>query len=277
MSNLLTKICEIKQEAVAKRKSERPLSNLESDVKNAPPLRGFSEALDKKVDSEGYALIAELKKASPSAGLIRTDFNPSQLAQSYAAGGAACLSILTEEDHFKGHDNYLRVVRKNSHCPILRKDFMLDPYQIIESRAIGADCVLLILAVLDNIQAAELESCANDYELDVLIEVHNELELERALTLESKLIGINNRNLENLEVDISTTERLLPQLPKEKSVVAESGITARADLDRLAACGAKRFLIGEHLMRQTDVEQATRNLLNPTMKEETGASAENNV
>jgi len=272
MSNLLTKICEVKRKAIAKRKVKRSLSELESDAKDAPPVRDFSAALDRRVQCGGYALIAELKKASPSAGLIRTDFNPSELAQSYEAGGAACLSVLTEEDHFKGRDDYLRMVRKSSNCPVLRKDFMLDPYQIIESRAIGADCILLILAVLDDIQAAELESCANDYELEVLIEVHNESELDRALTLKSKLIGINNRNLENLEVDISTTERLLPQLPKEKSVVTESGLRARADLERLAAFGAKRFLIGEHLMRQPDVEQATRNLLNSPMKEGVQAS-----
>jgi indole-3-glycerol phosphate synthase len=261
VSDVLAKICAVKREAVARRKVHTPLAEVEATAKNAPPVRDFAAALSEIVAGGDFAIIAEIKKASPSAGLIRANFSPAMLAAAYERGGAACLSVLTEEDHFSGDDSHLQEARFASNLPILRKDFMLEPYQITEARAIGADCVLLIMAALDDSLAAELDSCAQTLGMAVLIEVHDEGELERALKLNSPLIGVNNRNLKTLQTDLAVTERLAAILPKDRVLVAESGLKTREDLTRLAKCGARRFLIGESLMRQTEVETATRDLV----------------
>ncbi len=261
MSGVLKKICDIKRSAVAKRKARTPLAEVERAARGASPPRGFAAALSAKAAKGEYALIAEIKKASPSAGLIRPDFDPAALARAYQAGGAACLSVLTEEDHFQGDDAHLQAARAAVNLPVIRKDFMLEPYQVVEARALGADCILLILAALDDAQADELEICAMENELDVLIEVHDEGEMERALKLKSPLLGVNNRNLKTLATDLGTTERLAKMLPKDRVLVAESGLKTPADLARMARCGAQRFLIGESLMREKDVEAATRKLL----------------
>jgi indole-3-glycerol phosphate synthase len=261
VSDVLAKICDVKREAVAWRKARTPLSVIEQQIKTASPPRGFAAALSAKADKGQYALIAEIKKASPSAGLIRADFDPEALAQAYERGGAACLSILTEEDHFEGSDAHLQLARAAVRLPVLRKDFMLEPYQVAEARALSADCILIIVAALADSQAAELEAYAMQLGLDVLIEVHDEAEMTRALKLQSKLIGVNNRNLKTLVTDIATTERLATLVPKDRVLVTESGLKTPADLARMGRCGAKRFLIGESLMRQADVEAATRALL----------------
>ncbi len=261
MSDVLEKINAVKRAAVAKRKLQTPLSAVEQSAKAAGPVRGFAAGLTSKAAKGDYALIAEIKKASPSAGLIRPDFDPAALARAYENGGAACLSVLTEEDHFQGSDAYLQAARAATQLPVLRKDFMLEPYQVAEARAIGADCILLILAALDDTLARELEICAMEWELDVLIEVHDEAELDRALKLKSPLIGVNNRNLKTLVTDLATTERLAALLPKDRVLVTESGLKTQGDLARMARVGAQRFLIGESLMRQSDVEAATRAIL----------------
>lgn len=261
MSDVLDKICATKRASVAKRKQQTPLGEVERLAKAATPARGFAAALSAKVDRGQYALIAEIKKASPSAGLIRADFDPASLARSYQAAGAACLSVLTEEDFFQGCDAHLQQARSAATLPVIRKDFMLEPYQVIEARAIGADCILIIMAALSESEAAELEATAFQVGLDVLIEVHDEDELTRALKLKSPLIGVNNRNLKTLATDLATTERLAALVPKDRVLVAESGLKTSADLARMSRCGAKRFLIGESLMRNADVEGATRALL----------------
>lgn len=261
MSDVLEKINAVKREAVARRKARIPLAQLETQLKSAPPVRGFANALSAKVARGDYALIAEIKKASPSAGLIRADFDAAKLGTAYARGGAACLSVLTEEDHFQGSDDYLVAARDASGLPVLRKDFMLEIYQVAEARVLGADCVLLIMAALDDALARDMEAYAHDIGLDVLVEVHDEAEFERAMALRSPLIGVNNRNLKTLKIDLATTERLAAMLPKDRVLVAESGLKTPADLARMAKAGAKRFLIGESLMREPDVERATRNLL----------------
>jgi indole-3-glycerol phosphate synthase len=261
MSDVLAKICADKRAAVAKRKQRVGLADLEAQAKAATPVRGFAAALTAKVNRGQYALIAEIKKASPSAGLIRADFDPAALARAYANAGAACLSVLTEEDYFQGDDTYLFQARDAVTLPVIRKDFTLEPYQVVESLALGADCILLIMAALDDAQAAELEACARQWDLDVLVEVHDEAELARALKLKSPLIGVNNRNLKTLATDLATTERLAALLPKDRVLVAESGLKTRADLARMQRCGAMRFLIGESLMRERNVEAATRALL----------------
>lgn len=260
MSNLLDTICAAKREHIARRKAALPYSVLLARATECPPPRGFAAALERAA-AVGYALIAEIKKASPSAGLIRPDFDPAALARAYAAGGATCLSVLTDEPYFQGRDDYLTQAREAVPLPVLRKDFMLDPYQVAEARAMGADCILLIMAALEDTQAAELEDAAFGLGLDVLIEVHDEAEMERALRLKSPLIGVNNRNLKTLAIDLATTEHLSCRLPPSRALVAESGLRGPADLARLAACGARRFLVGESLMRQPDVESATRALL----------------
>ena len=260
MSDVLARICAAKREAVARRKSALPLAELEARLPATLP-RNFRRALQAKVERDGLALIAEIKQASPSQGLIRTDFDPSALARAYAAGGAACLSVLTEEAWFKGADQHLRAARAAAGLPCLRKDFTLDPYQVVEARVIGADCVLLILAALDDGAARDLAALAGSRGLDVLVEVHDAGELERALRLDAALIGINNRNLKTLRVDLGTTEQLAPLVPDDRLLVAESGLSRHADLERMAAVGARCFLVGEALMRQADVAAATRALL----------------
>ena len=259
MSNVLDAICDARRQHYATVKAERPLAEVEAEAQGAHAVRGFGRALSHAAAS-GYGLIAEIKKASPSAGLIRPDFDPPALAQAYQAGGAACLSILTEEPNFQGSADYLKAARAACDLPVLRKDFMLEPYQVTEARAIGADCILIILAAVYS-QAIELECCAMDLEMDVLIEVHDEAELDRAFALRSPLIGVNNRDLKTLEVDLNVTERLSARLPSDRVLVAESGLKTPADLARLAKVGARRFLIGESLMRQDDVTAATEAML----------------
>ena len=258
--NALTRIAADKREHVARRKRERSHDAVEAAARAAAPTRGFGKRLGEAAQ-RGYGLIAEIKKASPSKGLIRADFDPPSLARAYARGGAACLSVLTDIPHFQGADEHLSAARAAVDLPVLRKDFMLDPYQIVEARAIGADCILLILAMLSDAQAAELEDVATALGMDVLIEVHDEEELARALRLKSPLIGINNRNLKTLKTDIATSKRLAPTVPQGRVVVCESGLSRPADLAAMADVGVRRFLIGEALMAQTDVEAATRAIL----------------
>ena len=263
MSDILGQICADKRAHVAARKASHPLEGILEAARDAEPPRGFIASLKRTVDAGGYGLIAEIKRASPSKGLIREDFDPAALARAYLSGGAACLSVLTDEPYFQGSDEFIAEVREACGLPVLRKDFMLDPYQIVESRALGADCVLLIMAALDDTLARELENTAMELGLDVLVEVHDARELERALDLRSPLIGINNRNLKTLEVDLSVTENLIKDIPPDRLVVSESGVSTPADLARLAAAGARCFLVGSALMGEGDVEAATRALLSP--------------
>lgn len=261
MSDVLAKICADKYGHIARCKAAIPAAVLADMARSTPAPRGFQNALRTAVATGRYGLIAEIKKASPSKGLIRTDFDPPALARAYARGGATCLSVLTDELYFQGSDEYLRQVRASVDLPIIRKDFMLDSYQVVEARALGADCILLIMAALSDEQAAELEAAAAEYGLDVLVEIHDGAELDRALKLKSKLLGINNRNLKTLTVDLATTEELAAKVPGGTLLVAESGLYTKSDLDRMARVGARCFLVGESLMRQADVEAATRLLL----------------
>ena len=264
MTDVLATICARRRAAVARRKAALPLAALEQRSAASRP-RGFARALEARLAEEPFALIAEIKKASPSKGLIRADFDPPALARAYAEGGAVCLSVLTESEHFQGADDDLAAARAAVALPCLRKDFILEPYQVVETRALGADCMLLIMAALDDGLAAELASLAQELELDVLVEVHDAAELDRALRLETRLIGINNRNLKTLQVDLKTSMELAPRVPADRLVVAESGLHATADLERLAGAGARCFLVGEALMRRADVRMATAALLGRTV------------
>lgn len=259
--NKLEEICAAKRDVVTARKAAVATSDLDSAARIQTPPRGFEAALRAKAQS-GYALIAEVKRASPSKGLIREDFRPAQHAADYEAGGAACLSVLTDAPYFQGHEDYLIAARSACSLPVLRKDFMVDPWQCLEARAIGADAILIIVAALDNGAMAEIEAAALDHKMDVLIEVHDEAELERAArALSSKLIGVNNRNLKTFTTSLATTERLAPLAPEGALLVGESGINTHGDLDRLAKAGVRTFLVGESLMRAEDVAAATRELL----------------
>jgi indole-3-glycerol phosphate synthase len=256
MTNKLSEICTTKREEV---KARKPRGFFHWPVPS--PVRGFEAALRSKAQS-GFALIAEIKKASPSKGLIRADFNPPAHARAYQAGGAACLSVLTDAPYFQGHENYLIAARAACDLPVIRKDFMVDPWQCAEARAMGADAILIIVAALEDAAMVEIEAAARAESLDVLVEVHDEAEMERALTrLQSKLIGVNNRNLKTFEVDLSTTERLAAMVPNDVLLVCESGISTHADCVRMAQSGVRTFLVGESLMRPDDVEAATRALL----------------
>lgn len=258
--NTLDRILEVKRGEVAARRAATSLADLEARALAQTPPRGFRAALDAKA-ATGYGLIAEIKKASPSKGLIRADFDPPAHARAYEAGGAACLSVLTDAEFFQGHEDYLVAARAACGLPVIRKDFMIDPWQALEARGIGADAILIIVAALADAQMAEIEDAALGLGMDVLVEVHDEAELDRALALKSRLIGVNNRNLKDFSVSFDRTYELVGRAPQGCTFVAESGLGSRADLDAMAEHGVRCFLIGESLMRQDDVEAATRALV----------------
>ncbi len=262
---VLDKIKAYKLEEIAADKLAKPLAEVEAEAQAASPVRPFTDALH-NASREGYGLIAEVKKASPSKGLIRADFDPATLAAAYAAGGATCLSVLTDAPSFQGAKEYLQQARAACDLPVLRKDFMYDTYQVAEARALGADCILIVMASVSDAQAAELEEAATEWGMDALIEVHDAEELARASSLKSRLLGINNRNLKTFETTLDTTRTLSKLVPADRIIVSESGLSGPKELAEMAMYGARVFLIGESLMREDDVESATRRLLaNPLM------------
>jgi indole-3-glycerol phosphate synthase len=261
MTDILTEIVARKRLDVAAARRATPLDTLDRAARTAPPPRGFIAALRRALAAGRYGLIAEIKKASPSHGVIRADFDPPTIARAYQGAGASCLSVLTDTPYFQGTNEHLQMARAACALPVLRKDFMIDPYQVVEARAIGADCILLIMSSLSDDQAAELEAAAQSLGLDVLVEVHDRPELERALKLKTSLIGVNNRNLKTLRTDLNTTVELASSLPSDRLAISESGLQSHADLVRMGKAGARCFLVGESLLRQTDIETATRTLL----------------